>query len=245
MLSLCFTSSILPHFINHNPPKMTDQRQFKGIWIPVEILDDDRLSWTEIGLYAQINSLSKGGACTASNSYLADRLNISERSAKRHIKSLCEKGYLMVKIGEDNRSRFIETRTPEYTFEGGQNGPVGGQNDPRKGDKMAPYNISHKELDNTPPTPPSENDLTPLSLLKNTSYQTRLDELVSLYAKRGKEVDLLRGMSSAIEEKKNYDRISKNKQRIFEQFVRYLEDDLKFKEYKADKETLKRRNGAV
>lgn len=53
--------------------KDSQSRGFKGVWIPAEIWDDDRLTWFEKCLWAEVYSLScKERPCTWTNQMLAD-----------------------------------------------------------------------------------------------------------------------------------------------------------------------------
>lgn len=64
------------------------QRAFKGVWIPKEIWDDERLTWMEKCLLAEINVLDNGDGCTASNRYLAEKFNSSPASMANIITKL-------------------------------------------------------------------------------------------------------------------------------------------------------------
>jgi uncharacterized protein YeeX (DUF496 family) len=70
-------------------------RGFKGIWIPKEIWFASDLTYAEVILLSEINSLDlddKG--CIASNGYLAKFMGVSERTLRDHITNLKEKNYV-------------------------------------------------------------------------------------------------------------------------------------------------------
>lgn len=86
-----------------------------GIWVPVEILQDDNLTVTErfiLSEIAQLSSLEDG--CYASNNHFASLINITRQSASRAIKTLAEKGYISSEIiaGTRNHSRVIKLIMP-------------------------------------------------------------------------------------------------------------------------------------
>ena len=72
-------------------------KEFKGVWIPYEILTDIRLNDKEKIVYSMIMYLSKERECTITNSYISELLNVSKVQLSRIINSLkkiertCEK----------------------------------------------------------------------------------------------------------------------------------------------------------
>lgn len=89
-------------------------KQYKGVWMPKEILDNPDLTPTEKILLAIIESLDdeQVGGCYASNKYLSEKLDIAERSVIRCITDLKDKGYL-VQTKFDGRVRFLRVTTPK------------------------------------------------------------------------------------------------------------------------------------
>ena len=74
------------------------QRDFKGIWIPREIWLDTRLNALDKMIYAEINSLDcDGEGCYASNEYIAEFCQCSERKVSDSITRLKDCGYICVK----------------------------------------------------------------------------------------------------------------------------------------------------
>lgn len=73
-------------------------RVVKGIWIPIEIWEDDILSLQEKCLLAEIDSLDGEDGCYASNDRLAKYLNLSKDRISKLISSLQKKGLITVKL---------------------------------------------------------------------------------------------------------------------------------------------------
>lgn len=94
-------------------------KEFKGVWIPKEILEIEILSSTEKILLSIIYTLDQGTGCTASNKYFAEKLNISTTQASLIIKNLydleCISPLSKVKGGvQVNLNRAIK-----YSYRGG------------------------------------------------------------------------------------------------------------------------------
>ena len=91
-------------------------KEFKGVWIPYEILTDIKLNDKEKFVYSMILYLSKEKECIMSNSYISELLNITKIQASRIINSLKKKVYLKVDIIYKENSREIALRkiTPIY-----------------------------------------------------------------------------------------------------------------------------------
>lgn len=84
------------------------QRDFKGIWIPAEIWLNDSLSFLEVILLAEIDSLAKDEGCYASNKYFAEFLGVSETYVSKAISSLAKKG-LVYQDAFNGRNRTLKT----------------------------------------------------------------------------------------------------------------------------------------
>ena len=84
------------------------QRDFKGIWIPAEIWLNKSLSFLEVILLAEIDSLAKNEGCSASNAYFAEFLGVSETYVSRAISSLTRKG-LVYQAAFNGRNRILKT----------------------------------------------------------------------------------------------------------------------------------------
>ena len=85
-------------------------KEFKGIWIPYEVLTDKKLNDKEKMIYSMILSLSKENDCKISNTYIGNLLNICNVQASRIINSLKKKGYIIVKIIYKENSKEIALR---------------------------------------------------------------------------------------------------------------------------------------
>lgn len=86
-------------------------RSFRGVFIPVEILDLDVLTPTDQILLAWIDSLfclEKGG-CYASNEYLAKKIKVKVNTIKILISKLVDLG-LVERVSFDGRTRVIRSR---------------------------------------------------------------------------------------------------------------------------------------
>lgn len=89
-------------------------KQYKGVWLPKEILDNPDLTPTEKILLAIIESLDDDnvGGCYASNKYFSEKLDTAERSIIRCIADLKDKGYL-IQTKFDGRTRFLRVTVPK------------------------------------------------------------------------------------------------------------------------------------
>lgn len=81
------------------------ERQFKGIWIPVEVLELD-IPMTCKMLWGDIHSFSnrEGASYFKSNERIASDYHVSQRSASRAIKLLEEMG--LINVIRQNRQRY-------------------------------------------------------------------------------------------------------------------------------------------
>lgn len=85
------------------------ERIVKCIWIPLEIWQDDGLSWNEKILLMEIDSFtSRGNECYISNEYIAELLGVSTRWAIKCLSNLIEKGYVRM-VRFDGRKRYVES----------------------------------------------------------------------------------------------------------------------------------------
>ena len=100
---------------------MEEKRDFKGIWIPKNIWIDSRLSATEKIILAEIDSLDiEGQGCYASNQYLADFCQCSERKISEAISKLVRLNYLQVK-SFDGRNRILQVCIERFARQGSRN----------------------------------------------------------------------------------------------------------------------------
>ncbi len=91
-------------------------KEFKGVWIPYEIITDIKLNDKEKIVYSMILYLSKEKECIMSNLYISELLNITKIQSSRIINSLKKKGYIKVEMTYKENSKEIALRkiTPIY-----------------------------------------------------------------------------------------------------------------------------------
>lgn len=88
------------------------KRSFKGVWIDKKIWFDKRLNALEKIILVEIDSLDNEDGCFASNEYIAEFCQCSERKVRDAIAKLKEYGYIYVS-GFDGRKRTIRSRVAE------------------------------------------------------------------------------------------------------------------------------------
>lgn len=137
------TTSGVSFFMN-NIIAPSEERGFKGIWIPAEIWLNTEIRHIEKILWAEINSLDKGNGCCASNEYLATFLGVKEHTITIMVSRLKKAG-LIEQIAFDGRKRILSAITPS---------PLSKQqadchkNDRQTVAKITPYNIVYNKDDN-------------------------------------------------------------------------------------------------
>lgn len=83
----------------------------KGVWIPIEILTDKKLSDKEKNIYAIILYLSKeNNYCYLTNKSISELLNISITQVSKLINSLKDKNYISIELIYKENSKQIEMR---------------------------------------------------------------------------------------------------------------------------------------
>lgn len=82
-------------------------RQFKGVWIPKEVWLDEKLTYFEKAVYAEIDSLDGEDGCFASNKYFQSFFKCTERTMSRAISHLQQLGYIEV-TAYNGRKRVIK-----------------------------------------------------------------------------------------------------------------------------------------
>lgn len=92
-------------------------RQVKGIWIPIEIWEDQSLSWNEKVLLMEIDSYTRQDLdCYFGNEHIAELLGITEVRASNIVNDLINKGYV-IKTRFDGRKRFLQSAL-RYSIDG-------------------------------------------------------------------------------------------------------------------------------
>ena len=87
------------------------ESNLKGLWIPYEILTNEKLSDKEKYIYSIILFFSKNdGYCTITNKYIATIVNLSDTRVSKLISSLSKKKYVQVITNFRNTTRQIINR---------------------------------------------------------------------------------------------------------------------------------------
>lgn len=96
--------------------EIDNERQVKGIFIPIEVWNSIDCGWTAKLIFLEIDSFCRNGReCFVSNKHLAMMFNISETQVSIHINALIKIGWLeMVKF--DGRKRYLKS-TMKVVFE--------------------------------------------------------------------------------------------------------------------------------
>lgn len=83
----------------------------KGIWIPIEILTDEKLSDKEKIIYSIILYLSKeNNYCYLTNKTISELLNISITQVSKLVNSLKDKKYIDIELIYKENSKQVEMR---------------------------------------------------------------------------------------------------------------------------------------
>lgn len=86
-------------------------QKLKGIWIPIEIITDEKLSDKEVIVLSMILYLStETGNCYASNKYISSIVNVTPDRTSKIISSLRKKKYIEIKLKYKINSKEIEER---------------------------------------------------------------------------------------------------------------------------------------
>jgi len=95
-------------------------RLVKFIAIPIELYEDDRLSWTQKLMIVEIDSFSRNGKfCFVSNDHLAQHLMISKSAVEKNLKYISDLGYIDRQRRNINGvSRRILRVAPVYNYGG-------------------------------------------------------------------------------------------------------------------------------
>lgn len=85
------------------------KKEFTGLWVPIDILQNEKLTSTEKLVLAVIYGLSKDGRCTASNQYIAETVGSGFDHVKKIIPKLAKDGYIHVKNFRDDKKIIRRT----------------------------------------------------------------------------------------------------------------------------------------
>ena len=87
------------------------ESNFKGIWIPKEILLDEKLTDKEKIVLSIVISFSEDNkTCYVGNRYLSKLLNVTQNRASKIVSSLQEKGYIEVQMDYYEDKNSIKSR---------------------------------------------------------------------------------------------------------------------------------------
>ncbi len=91
----------------------------KGIWIPIEIIEDDNLDWLNKVLLSEIISYSKLPlGCIASNETFGELLNLHRGNVSKRISYLVEKEYIQIITVNKSKNKSIRTIIPHKDISG-------------------------------------------------------------------------------------------------------------------------------
>ena len=85
-------------------------KEFKGIWLPNEVIKNTNINDKEKMIYSMILSLSKNQECIVTNAYISKIFNITTIQVSRVINSLKKKGLIKVRILYKQNSKEIQKR---------------------------------------------------------------------------------------------------------------------------------------
>jgi len=85
-------------------------KEFKGIWLPNEVIKNTNINDKEKMIYSMILSLSKNQECIVTNSYISKIFNITTIQVSRVINSLKRKGFIKVNLTYKQNSKEIQKR---------------------------------------------------------------------------------------------------------------------------------------
>ena len=127
-------------------------QKIKGLWIPAEILLDEKLTDKEKVILSMILYLSdETGSCFASNGYLASIVKVSTNRVSKIISSLKNKKYIQVNLKYKKESKEIEQRQiiPIVQMNNGysQNKQEGIGEDNSSDSQNKPYTIGESNKD--------------------------------------------------------------------------------------------------
>ena len=127
-------------------------QKIKGLWIPAEILLDEKLADKEKFVLSMILYLSdETGSCFASNKYIATIVKVTPNRVSKIISSLKNKKYIQVILKYKNDSKEIEQRQiipiVQMNNEYSQNKQEGIGKDNNSASQNEPYPIGESNKD--------------------------------------------------------------------------------------------------
>jgi len=85
---------------------MEQKKDFTGVWVPKQIIENKELTLLEKMLYAEIACFDD---CFASNEFFAEKYNVSKEYISKSINKLIKLGFI-IKISFDGRRRIIRAK---------------------------------------------------------------------------------------------------------------------------------------
>ena len=134
-------------------------QKIKGLWIPAEILLDEKLTDKEKVILSMILYLSdETGSCFASNGYLASIVKVSTNRVSKIISSLKNKKYIQVNLKYKKESKEIEQR---------QIIPIVQMNNGYSQNKQEVIGVNNNSASQNEPYPIGENNKDIINNIKN------------------------------------------------------------------------------
>lgn len=88
--------------------------KIKGLWVPIDILHNEKLTSTEKLVLAVIYGLSKDGRCTASNQYIAEITGSGPKNVEKIIPKLEKMEFFSTKHFKDEKNIHRRIIYPPY-----------------------------------------------------------------------------------------------------------------------------------
>lgn len=82
---------------------ITQERDFKGVWIPREIWLSTKLSMLEKIILTEIDSLASENGCRENNAYFAQFCQCSESKVSETITKLIKLNYIYIEFEQNKR----------------------------------------------------------------------------------------------------------------------------------------------
>lgn len=205
---------------------MTNERDFKGVWIPKEIYVNRDLNPTEKFLLVEIDSLAKNGECFASNEHFAQFLQISKDRVSKLLTKLRRMGLIEIVLIYKQGSKEIEKRiiTPlgavTYTPRREHLDPIGADTDTPLG---ADAYDNNTVINNTNNNTISINKKINKKGQKNSNSAELESEFESLWRKYPRKIGKAKALQSYIKARKSkkytYEQIDSG----LNKYIEYLE----------------------
>ena len=182
---------------------MTNERDFKGVWIPKDIYLNRDLTPTEKFLLVEIDSLSKNGECFASNEKLTQIFRTSTRQVQYALKKLKDKGlistFLIYREGtKEVEKRIITPHEIDFTTPS-----CNGVRDPHETDFTTPHEIDFVD-NNTVINNTINNTINIKKINKKNSSSAELEsEFELLWAKYPRKIGKAKALQSFIKARKS------------------------------------------